>query len=214
MTQPPASPTLREGLALGAPEHAGFVAMWNWICGFFRSIREQIPTDVNGRTGRIAIVAGEGIDVVASGSVITVALGTGKSEDRDSAPVADRNGGGAVDDPGTWTEMEAAETDGGTSGGGGSGGMFAWDSATKTIGPGGAMVAREWVEATGTGVADMADGTYWLKVSFGASGASAEVICGSCGARTDTECWIPIYTISEGRISVDSRGAYVVPCWE
>ena len=29
-------PTLREGLALGANEHRGFVCVWNWLCGIMR----------------------------------------------------------------------------------------------------------------------------------------------------------------------------------
>ena len=95
--------------------------------------------------------------------------------------------------------------------GGIGGGMFAWDESSKTMGPGGAMVGRTWVEATGTG--EKGDGEYWLKVSFSEAGANAEVVT-SRGDISDTDCYIPIYIIVDGKIETDLRGAFVVPCWE
>lgn len=94
-----------------------------------------------------------------------------------------------------------------------SGGMFAWDAAKKSMGPGGALVGRSWVWAAGTG--PKGDGVYSLKVTFSDSGgASAEVVDGFGGATTDTTCWIPIYSILDGRIMNDYRGAFIVQCWE
>ena len=150
-------PDLKEGLSLGAPEHKGFVTTWNWILNIFRNIKKYLPTAINGRQGNINIVAGTGIDVIASGHTITIGLGSGNSEDEDNPNNDDPNGGGAEDNPGIWQDAEPAETSGGS--GYGSGGMFAWDSSTQTIGAGGCMVGRQWVTASGTG-SGKADGLY------------------------------------------------------
>lgn len=93
-----------------------------------------------------------------------------------------------------------------------SGGMFAWDESTRTIGAGGVMAGRKWINATGTG-SGKGDGTYCVKVTFSGLNVTAEVTTGS-GGTTDTECWIPIYTISGGKVSKDLRGAFAVQCWE
>ena len=100
-------------------------------------------------------------------------------------------------------------------GGGGGGGMFAWTAATKTIGPGGVMVGRQWVNATGVG-ANKADGLYHVKVTLTSSGASAEVVSGvSLGqAPSGNISYIPIYQITNGEISADYRGAFVTPVYE
>ncbi len=93
------------------------------------------------------------------------------------------------------------------------GGMFAWDAARRKMGPGGVMVGRQWVEATNTGVKGA--GTYYVKVTFGANGGVTAEVTDTGGARSDTVCYIPIYTIaSNGKIEADRRGAFVVPCWE
>ena len=93
-----------------------------------------------------------------------------------------------------------------------SGGMFAWDPATKTMGPGGAMVGRVWIPASGVG--EKGDGEYWLRIVFNSDGgASASVVTEDDG-RTDVQCHIPIYRIEGGKIAEDLRGAFVVPCWE
>lgn len=215
-TLPNPCPTLREGLSLGAKEHAGFCDVWNWIIDFFRNLKENVVTKVNDRTGRINIVAGDGIDVIASGSTITIGLGGGESKDEDNPSGSDPNGGGMDDDPGLWTDAEPAET-GGFQGCGSNAGMFAWDSDTQTMGAGGVMVGRQWVSASGTGVPGMGDGTYSVHVSFTSGGVpTAEVVAENAAAKspTDTECWIPIFTISGGKVTNDLRGAFVVPCWE
>lgn len=215
-TLPNPCPTLREGLSLGAKEHAGFCDVWNWIIDFFRNLKENVVTKVNDRTGKINIVAGDGIDVIASGSTITIGLGGGESKDEDNPSGSDPNGGGMDDDPGLWTDAEPAET-GGFQGGGSGGGMFAWDESTRTIGAGGVMVGWGWVSASGTGVPGMGDGTYSVHVTFTDGGGSlAEVVAVDAAAKspTDTECWIPIFTISGGKVTNDLRGAFVVPCWE
>jgi len=98
-------------------------------------------------------------------------------------------------------------------GGGSGGGMFAWDPETRTIGPGGVMAGRKWVSATGTGTAGMGDGTYRLKVTFDGLDVTAEVTTDAV-TQSDAECWIPIYTISDGEVSEDERGAFAVQCWE
>jgi len=214
-TLPNPCPTLREGLSLGAKEHSGFCECWNWVMDFFRNIRENVVTKVNDRTGKINIVAGDGIDVVASGDTITIGLGSGENTDKDNQAGYDPNGGGMDDDPGVWTDAEPAETGGFQ--GGSDAGMFAWDSETQAIGAGGVMVGRQWITASGTGVEGMGDGTYSVHVTFtDGGGATAEVVAVDATGQTatDTECWIPIYTVSGGKVTDDLRGAFVAPCWE
>lgn len=205
-------PTLKEGLALGADEHKGFVKTFNWIVDFFKKIKDRIPTSINDRTGKIAIVAGSGIDVTASGETITISVGKGKSTDKDNPSGVDPNGGGAVDDPGNWTGNPPAETepiddDKNVV----SAGMFAWDPKTKTMGVGGCMVGRTWIEADVS--AGSGDGTYVLEVNHGDANVTAKVIKGT-GTKTDDKCYIPIYTVANGVVTQDRRGAFVVPLWE
>lgn len=98
------------------------------------------------------------------------------------------------------------------SGNGGDSGMFHWDEATGTMGPGGVMVGRRWVSATGTG--SKGNGTYYVKVTFTSGGGATAAVVDAAVTTTDTVCCIPIYTISGGKISTDLRGAFVVPAWE
>ena len=97
------------------------------------------------------------------------------------------------------------------SGGASSCGMFAWDEENQLMGPGGVMVGRQWVDASGTG--PLGDGEYWLKVTLSSGGATATVQEGNT-TDSDLECVIPIYTIEGGKIVKDLRGAFVVSCWE
>ena len=99
---------------------------------------------------------------------------------------------------------------------GGSGGIFAWTAETRTIGTGGCMVGRKWYTcSTGTG-SGKADGLYQLKVTLSASGATLEVVSGvSLGTSPSGNIsYIPIYQISNAKISADYRGAFVVPAYE
>lgn len=99
---------------------------------------------------------------------------------------------------------------------GGSGGMFAWTQETRTIGVGGVMIGRQWVTATGTGSGKQ-DAFYSLKCTISNSGSrSCQVVSNATlgQAPTTTECWIPIYTISGGKITADYRGAFVVPAYD
>lgn len=57
-------PTLREGYALGANEHRGFVNVWNWLTDIMRKAKDFFCLGLNNRTGDISVVAGEGIDVI------------------------------------------------------------------------------------------------------------------------------------------------------
>ena len=107
-----------------------------------------------------------------------------------------------------WRSIEEVSTDVQEVSGSG---MFAWNPVARRMGPGGAMVGRTWVAATGTG--EKADGDYWLKVTIGQAGQTAQVVS-TAGAKTDTTCYIPIYRIRNGRVAEDLRGAFAVPCWE
>lgn len=96
-------------------------------------------------------------------------------------------------------------------------GMFKWTPDTRTIGPGGCMVGRQWVTATGTGVAGRGDYLWSLCVTISNTGSvSAKVVSDAPlgKAPTTTQCWIPIYQIINGKIGVDYRGAFVVPAYE
>lgn len=205
---PDPCPTLKEGLALGADEHKGFVKTFNWIVDFFRKIKERIPTSINDRTGKIAIVAGSGIDVVANGNTITIRLGDGKNEDKSNPSGVSQNGGGAVDDPGRWTDEIPTEREPPMTF---ASGMFAWNPTTKTMGVGGCMVGRTWVEADVS--AGSGDGSYMLEVDHGGATVTAKVIKGT-GTKTDSKCYIPIYTVSGGVVTQDRRGAFAVPVYE
>lgn len=107
-------------------------------------------------------------------------------------------------------------------GGDGGGGMFAWTppaegATTGTMGVGGVMVGRKWITATGTGSGKAVGVTYSVKITLSASSASAEVVSGvSVGTSPSGNIsYIPIYTIgSDGKISADYRGAFVVPAYE
>lgn len=93
------------------------------------------------------------------------------------------------------------------------GGMFSWDAKNRIMGPGGIMVGRTWLDIDG--LSD-GDGAYWVEVTFSASSnPTAKVVKDpSITSATDTKSYIPIYTISSGKISKDLRGAFVVPCYE
>lgn len=99
---------------------------------------------------------------------------------------------------------------------GGSGGIFSWTAATRTIGVGGVLVGRKWYSVTSETGANKQDGYYSLKVTVNGSSVSGEVVNNvSFGVSpTDTECWIPIYRIQDGKIAADYRGAFVVPVYE
>lgn len=211
---PSPCPTLCEGLAIGANEHRGFINVWNWIVDIFRNVKDNLVIGINGRQGDISIVAGSGIDVVASGNTITIGLGSGNSVDEDNQDDTSENGGGAEDQGEIWQNAEPSETSGGELSY--NGGMFAWDSSSATIGPGGVMIGRQWVNAGGTG-SGKDDGLYQVVCTVDSSGSySCQVVSGvSLGqAPTSTQCWIPIYEISEGKIATDYRGAFVVPAFD
>lgn len=213
---PSPCPTLREGLSLGAREHSGFVNVWNWIVDIFRNAKNKLVLAVNGRTGDLSIVAGTGIDVVTNGNVITIGLGKGESKDEDNPTDVNPNGGGAEDNENIWENEEPSEVSGGGTSSGGSCGMFAWDEESATMGPGGCMFGRQWVNATGTG-SGKADGLYQLRCSIANTGTTtcAVVSNASLGQAPTTQyCWIPIYQITDGKIAADYRGAFVVPCYE
>jgi len=86
-------PTLREGLALGAREHSGFVNVWNWLCNIMRNAKEYFTFGVNGRSGDINVVAGEGINVTTEGQTIMISVGTGENTDNDNSSDYDYGGG-------------------------------------------------------------------------------------------------------------------------
>ena len=100
-------PTLKEGLALGADDHTGFVNVWNWIAGIMRQAKDYFTFGVNGRSGDLNLVAGEGISVTTEGQTIMISLGNGENTDNDTGT---GGGGGGTGGGG-----------GGTGGGGGGG---------------------------------------------------------------------------------------------
>lgn len=185
---PSPCPTLQEGRAIGAEENTGFVAMWNWLVSFFQTIKENIVTGINNRTGDVFIVAGEGIDVNVADNTITISLGEGKTTD-DGNDDDDHNGGGAGGDDeysngngsGDGSSDGYPPEDAGGGGGGtahGSGGMFEWDEENANMGAGGCMVGRRFYVASGTGA--KSDGFYSLKVTITTGGsASCEVVSGA-----------------------------------
>lgn len=113
-------------------------------------------------------------------------------------------------------------------GGGGGGGMFEWTPPAKkggtgSIGPGGVMVGRKFVRATGTGSGKEVNRTYSVKVTLketglvDRSGVDVEVVDGfEVGkAPVGAVSFIPLYTIGkDGQIEEDYRGATTVPVYE
>ena len=99
-------------------------------------------------------------------------------------------------------------------------GMFAWTESTKTIGPGGCMVGRQWYTCTNGIGSGKLDGLYQLKVSMNPSNATLMVVSDAPLGKAPTanqnyaETWIPIYQIVDGKIAADYRGAFVVPAYE
>lgn len=95
-------------------------------------------------------------------------------------------------------------------------GMFAWNANTRTIGPGGVMVGRDFIMATGTGTSDMQDGAYYCKITLGAN--TVEIYRSQSFSpflsHDGNVSYIPIYDISNGKVSADYRGAFVVPAYE
>lgn len=120
-----------------------------------------------------------------------------------------------------WHDLSGGSGGGGHSGEnddvavGGSGGIFAWTADTRTIGAGGVMVGRQWYTASGTGSGKV-DGLYQCRIELTASGASVSVVTGvALGAAPSGDVsYIPIYQITNGKISADYRGAFVVPAYE
>lgn len=96
---PSPCPELRPGLALGAPEHQGFVAFWNWLVAIFRRAKDYFVLGVNGIKGEVRIVGGEGISVCTAGQTISISLGEGDSTDKESPPDTSGGGGGNQTDP-------------------------------------------------------------------------------------------------------------------
>ena len=97
---------------------------------------------------------------------------------------------------------------------GGGGGMFEWDGKKRQIKGGGVMVGRKWIEVAASSE-ELEDGTYRIKVTLGTEGDTAEIEKGEGWEDPDgNESYLPLYTISEGKVTEDLRGPYVVPCWE
>ena len=99
-------------------------------------------------------------------------------------------------------------------------GMFAWTESTKTIGPGGCMVGRQWYTCTNGIGSGKLDGLYQLKVTMHPGNATLMVVSNAPLGQAPTsnqnyaETWIPIYQIVDGKIAADYRGAFVVPAYE
>ena len=99
-------------------------------------------------------------------------------------------------------------------------GMFAWTESTKTIGPGGCMVGRQWYTCTNGIGSGKLDGLYQLKVTMHSDNATLMVVSDAPLGKAPTanqnyaETWIPIYQIVDGKIAADYRGAFVVPAYE
>lgn len=229
---PDPCPTLKMGRALGAPDHTGFVAVWNWIVGVFKKARDYFVLSINGRTGCVDIVAGSGINVSTSGKTITISLGDGEtSDDGDNGNTgggSGEGGDGVAESGGGDAECDISDIadvkTGGGGGGGGvavTGGMFAWTppadgETTGTIGAGGCMVGRKWVTAFGTGSGKAVNKLYSLMITLGSSPTVQVVDNVSISESPSGDVsYIPIYRIGrDGKISTDYRGAFVVPAYE
>jgi hypothetical protein len=217
---PSPCPDLHQGLALGAPEHQGFVAAWNWIIGVFRKAKDSLVLSVNGISGDAKIVGGEGIKVVTAGQTITISLGEGDETDKESD--SDHSGGGKGDlsgeDDGGGDVVPIPggdDDDDDTGGGGGACGAFAWDPSARQIKSGGFFAKRRFypVAASASG---QGDGLYQLRIDMNNGSPSGSIVSGvELGAApTDSACWIPLFRIADGVIVDDYRGVTAVQMWE
>lgn len=125
-SEPSPFPTLREGFAIGASENAGFVNAFNWIAEILRKASDFFCLGVNDRSGKINIVAGEGINVTTSGQTITISIGNGDNTDTDTTT--------DPDDPTTPTTPTGTGGGGTAGGGGGTGTGGRWTDATPSGG--------------------------------------------------------------------------------
>lgn len=78
------------------------------------------------------------------------------------------------------------------------------------------MVGRQWHTASGTG-SNKRDGLYQLRVTISQNGDAYLSVVNNATlgqAPTTTQCWIPIYRITDGVIAEDYRGAFVVPAYD
>lgn len=209
-------PTLKPGLALGAPEHAGFVSAFNWLIGIFRAAKENFTFSVNGASGDVSIEGGEGIAVSTSGRTIIISLGEGDTSDKEPPPDTSGGGPGDLSDPddgGDPTDVPGGGGDEPSSGGGVpdcATGAFSYDFTNKCIRDGVVMLGRQAVRVSGV---PATDGEWRVRVSIGSSSCTLEQGSGF-DAPTEYVSYIPVMTLSGGDVVEDLRGAFVVPMYE
>lgn len=217
---PSPCPQLRAGLALGAPEHQGFVSFWNWLVAVFRKAKDNFVLSVNGIKGDVRIAGGEGVSIATSGRTITISLGEGDTTDKN--PPADTSGGGSGDLSGEdESGRDPAPVPGGDddagdeTAAGGVCGAFAWDPVNRQIKAGGFFAKRRFhfVAASSAG---MGDGLYSLRIDMGNGYPSGSIVSGVALETypTDESCWIPLFQIADGVIAADYRGVASVQMWE
>ena len=97
--------------------------------------------------------------------------------------------------------------------GGGNDGMFAWDAEKKQIGAGAVMVGRRVISLAASSEG-LGDHTWAIRVTFGANGDSAEFFQYDGEQPTDTTTYLPLYTVTNGEMTTDRRGNFLVQCWE
>ena len=94
-----------------------------------------------------------------------------------------------------------------------SGGMFEWNAEKRQIGAGTVMVGRTAINlaASSEGLGDY---TWAIRVTFGENGDSAEFFQYDEEQPTDTTTYLPLYTVTNGEMTTDRRGNFLVQCWE
>lgn len=138
MKCPRTIPFLHPGLALGAKRHEGFAEAWNWLIHSFwhMSLGNGLKWKDKWQGYpeiRLAIEAGEGINVKYGGGKVIISTGDGKTDEDDYSS----GGGGTVpgdDDGGDGSGEGHADGTIGGGGGGGTGGSVTGGSGDNADG--------------------------------------------------------------------------------
>lgn len=93
----------------------------------------------------------------------------------------------------------------------GSTGGFAYDENSRTIAPGAIAVGRQFIRVDG--ISDTTDGEYRIVINMAARTGTIEIGSGFA-TPTDTMTYAPLFTIVNGKVAEDYRGAVVAQAWE
>lgn len=93
-------------------------------------------------------------------------------------------------------------------------GMFDWDAKKKQIKGGFVMVGRSQIKVAASSE-NLADHEWAICVTFSENQVTAEYYQWDMhNANTDTETYLRLYKVVDGKMTEDYRGTFMVQCWE